>query len=278
MIVQQSWGQRMTLAHMARGRPERRERRSAGGILLPGQDRPKQYAGLHTFQAGQFGRTNKAAAGGGGTPDPELLLHFNGADGSTTFTDSSLNGHTVTANGNAQLDTAQSQYGGSSLLLDGTGDYANVTLASHNYTTGTIFIGFWWRWNGAPALAPWITLGVGGDSFYFQWIFNSIYVGDGSNNVIAGVAFPGATADTWHHFAYTHTAPGGSDTHTVFADGNSLAAGGGTLSTGAQTVMNIGARTAQGWYCNGWMDDLVVIYGDRVYTANFTPPAEWPNP
>src|SRR5262249_46503407 len=36
--------------------------------------------------------------------EAKLLLHFDGADASTTFTDSSGNAHTFTANGNAQLD------------------------------------------------------------------------------------------------------------------------------------------------------------------------------
>lgn len=49
------------------------------------------------------------------------LLHMNGADASTTFTDES--GKTWTANGNAQIDTAQSVFGGASGLFDGTGDF-----------------------------------------------------------------------------------------------------------------------------------------------------------
>ena len=60
----------------------------------------------------------------------ELLLHCDGADGSTTFTDSSPNAYTVTANGNAQIDTAQSYYGGASALFDGTGDYLSLATAA----------------------------------------------------------------------------------------------------------------------------------------------------
>lgn len=53
----------------------------------------------------------------------KLMLHMNGTDASTTFTDDSGNSHTVTANGDAQIDTAQSKFGGASGLFDGTGDY-----------------------------------------------------------------------------------------------------------------------------------------------------------
>ena len=47
-----------------------------------------------------------------------LLLDTGGADGGTTFADVSYNGVTLTANGNAQNDTAQSKYSGVSGVFD----------------------------------------------------------------------------------------------------------------------------------------------------------------
>lgn len=67
-----------------------------------------------------------------------LLLHMDGTNGSTTFTDSSGNAHTVNVNGNAQVSTAQKKYGTGSLLCDGTGDYLQV-----NDTAGLEFSGNW---------------------------------------------------------------------------------------------------------------------------------------
>ncbi|MGE3298622.1 MAG: phage tail protein, partial [Porticoccaceae bacterium] len=55
------------------------------------------------------------------------LLHMDGTNGSTTFTDQK--GHTFTATGNAQISTAQSKFGGASALFDGTGDL--VSSADH---------------------------------------------------------------------------------------------------------------------------------------------------
>lgn len=57
----------------------------------------------------------------------KLAIHCDGTNGSTTFTD--LHGHSVTANGNAQISTAQ--YPGltgktSSCYLDGSGDYLSI--------------------------------------------------------------------------------------------------------------------------------------------------------
>jgi len=48
----------------------------------------------------------------------KIMLHNNGIDASTTFIDYSYSPKTVTANGNAQIDTAQKKFGTGSCLLD----------------------------------------------------------------------------------------------------------------------------------------------------------------
>src|SRR3990167_5784069 len=58
------------------------------------------------------------------TTSVKLLLHFDGSDGSNTFTDSAGR-HTVTANGNVQIDTAQGVFSQSG-LFDGNGDYLSI--------------------------------------------------------------------------------------------------------------------------------------------------------
>ncbi|MES3001324.1 MAG: LamG-like jellyroll fold domain-containing protein [Pseudomonadota bacterium] len=55
-------------------------------------------------------------------------LHLNGSDGSTSIVDTT--GRSWSASGNAQLDTAQYVFNGSSLLLDGTGDYISTVDAA----------------------------------------------------------------------------------------------------------------------------------------------------
>jgi hypothetical protein len=67
-----------------------------------------------------------------------LLLHMDGTNGSTTFTDSSGNAHTVIVIGDAQVSTAQKKSGTGSLLCDGTGDSLRV-----NDTAGLEFSGNW---------------------------------------------------------------------------------------------------------------------------------------
>ena len=60
-------------------------------------------------------------------PKVKLLLPFDGSNGATSTTDSSNANNSVTFVGTAQLSTAQSKFGGSSLLLDGNSDYISVS-------------------------------------------------------------------------------------------------------------------------------------------------------
>ena len=69
----------------------------------------------------------------------QLLLHGNGSEGGTTFTDSSQNNLTVSSVGNVQTSLTQSKYGGSSIYFDGSGDglsanNALVALGSGDFT------------------------------------------------------------------------------------------------------------------------------------------------
>lgn len=53
-----------------------------------------------------------------------LCMNPSGADGSTSFADSSIVGRDLTASGNAQVDTS---LGHNTLLLDGSGDYVSMS-------------------------------------------------------------------------------------------------------------------------------------------------------
>jgi hypothetical protein len=80
------------------------------------------------------------------------LLHMDGSNTSTTFTDES--GKTWGATGNAQISTAQSEFGGSSAIFDGTGDYINTTNSSDfNFASGDFTIDFWFRSSSTKQLS-----------------------------------------------------------------------------------------------------------------------------
>lgn len=73
-----------------------------------------------------------------------LLLRFDGSDGATTFTDVSPTPKAMTANGNAQISTAQSKFGGASVYFDGTGDYLSTpSNSAFAFGTGDFTVETW---------------------------------------------------------------------------------------------------------------------------------------
>ncbi len=87
--------------------------------------------------------TNESTAGGIDS-DTVLMLHCNGVDESTTFIDSSIAPHTVTAEGSAQIDTAVKKFGTGAGLFNGSTDYLTVPdSADWYFGTGDFVIDCW---------------------------------------------------------------------------------------------------------------------------------------
>jgi hypothetical protein len=213
------------------------------------------------------------------TPDPNfssvsLLLHMDGSNGSTTFTDNSSNALTVTANGNAQISTAQSKFGGASGLFDGTGDYLSLTPSSLLQFDGDFTIECWVRTGSTADML------VGSSSSDFNnQIFRINQAGTGNlscfinpTQVFAATA-AGITTNTWHHLAMCRS---GTNTR-MFVDGTQV---GSTNTTWSSTFRMdiVGAFFVAGGiatpplYFNGYIDELRITKGVARYTASFTAP------
>lgn len=239
-------------------------------------------------------RTMFAAAGGviydataaastqlGNDTYTKALLQCNGSDAATTFTDSNLGGsaHTWTANGNAQIDTAQSKFGGASGLFDGTGD--DVTTPDHaDYTLGTgAFTGDAWvrpaadgsllycfgqaHTTLADANSAWYVARTAANKIAFNVVEGTtVTTVTGTTNVIAGA---------WYHVAVVRT----GNTLKLFVNG--VQEGGDTAFSGtinnSTAVLAIGAAGAfasNRW--NGWIDEFRLSVGVARWTTAFTPP------
>lgn len=212
----------------------------------------------------------------------EILLHMDGADGGTTFPDNNIGGsaHTWTANGNAQIDTAQSKFGGSSLLLDGAGDY--ITTPDHadfNLGSGNFTFDLWFNRAGGDGTIRVMGGQVGAGASAAN---SSISIALSDANVVRlsvsnGSSFDQVTGTTtftatgWHHAAGVRT----GNTLKLFVDGVQE---GGDLSFN-ETVPNSDANFSigrsgdlDGVYWNGWIDEVRFSRSAR-WTANFTPQA-----
>lgn len=217
--------------------------------------------------------------------DCGLMLHCDGTDGSTTFTDSSYSPtKTVTANGNAQIDTAQSKFGGASGLFDGTGDFLSVPANSDfDLGTGDFTIDCWVRFNALPAdgnLMTFITRYTSGsyavNGSYLFFIDNS-----GGTYRLSWESYDGAditinrtwstpSTGVWYHLTVIRT----GTTIRMFVDGTQLGADGTDGHNLTQsTSLYVGADSAANYVVNGWIDELRIVKGTAVWTANFTSPS-----
>jgi hypothetical protein len=233
-------------------------------------------------RAATTGNVNLAGVGNDGFT--KVLLHFDGVDAATTITDSNLGGatHSWTAAGNAQIDTAQSKFGGASLLCDGTGDHvltpdhADFTLGSGDFTieawfnctaaTGT-FRAVAGQFDGGATAAGSAWALVRGDTgnMFFQWSDGASFSFISGTTVFSNSVNPG-----WHHVAVAKS----GTTCRLFIDGT--LEGSGTISV---AINNSAASLFVGDLQNnfdpwlGWIDEFRVSIGIARWTAGFTPPA-----
>lgn len=220
---------------------------------------------------------------GGGSGDPyfanvSLLLHFNAANGSTTFTDSSSNAFVGSRGGDAVISTTQSKFGGSSLYLDGFQDRITYSdNAAFQFGTGNFTIEAWFYFNSVSETTK--TL-VAANTTSTSSLFvahhpsSGWYVGTtGSGGFLIPNVF--SSTGAWGHIAVTRA----SGNVRMFLNGSQI---GGTVSNStsfslSNGFMEIGTyKNSDAW--NGYIDDFRITKGVARYTANFTPPtAQFPD-
>jgi len=177
---------------------------------------------------------------------------------------------TVTAVGNAQVDTAQSKFGGASYLGDGSGDSLTVTADTvFNFGTSDYTVECWIRSSSLAATRLIADLGQ-----YTQNTRPVFYVTtDGKINIYTAatgaVSSAGSTitTNTWYHVALVRS----SGTTTIYVDGVSKASTGTSYNMSTTATMYIGAEnsTTNSW--NGHIDEFRISNIAR-YTTGFTAP------
>lgn len=204
------------------------------------------------------------------------LLHFDGADGSSVFTDASMRGVTFSVGGNAKLTTAQSVFGGASLFVadSGTGGYIYCDNDATAFTLpGDFSIECWINiantssqrvvWDTRPTTSgAGITVEI---STGEQW---RVYVAGTQRFLSAAMS-----VNAWHHLALCRAA----GTIRAFLDGVSFGTPYADATIFSDNKLTIGSYIDQrGLLSNsfrGYLDEFRFTKGLARYTANFTPPS-----
>lgn len=203
-----------------------------------------------------------------------LMLYFNGANGSTTFTDSASPPNTVTGSGSVQISTTYSLSGGSSLWVNG--GYLTISHAAWMDGGTDPFTLEWFHYE--PTL-----YNSGGvvarrnSAIYCPWelyrsasgTFSMLASSDSTPWAIGGSQFDGVSivAATWTHIALVYTG-----THFQLYVGGTksvtnMALSDVDISTDAMYIGTGGDAS-----CRAYFEDVRYTPGVALYSANFTPP------
>lgn len=217
---------------------------------------------------------------------PSILLHMDGTNGSTTFTDSSINALNFTAAGNAQISTAQAVFGGASYLGDGTGDYIS---RAHNtvfdVATGDFTVACRVRPNsvGAQQIIAIKQLASGNGTFIL-YLSAAGFLKFGASNtsgvlIVDLTAAAAVTPGTWYHLVGVRE----GNVFRLYIDGvqQASATNSSSLQSNATHPLVVGGFSNGTQSFDGHIDEFALWKGLAVYPGGttFTPEAAaYPNP
>lgn len=213
-----------------------------------------------------------------------FALNMNGRNASTLFSDLSAVRKIQTANGNVQVSTTDSKYGGACALFDGTGDFI-TTPTTGDFDLGTVYtIEFFIKPNslatnfGVLHRGFYTTTAPGtweGLAFSIRWLGTAarfyFFGTTAATEQYIDVADAFSTSE-WRHIAMVRN----GTTGTVYVNGvlSGTITGLNTSAASTQTL-RIGRWdfSAGNEDFNGRLDDVKISRGVAKYSSNFTPPA-----
>ena len=178
---------------------------------------------------------------------------------------------TITPSGNAQIDTAQSKFGGASAVFDGTDDYLEVSDAEvFGVGTGDFTYECWVRTSSPATMQavfdarPDSSNGAYPTVFIYQSKFNFYY-----NDNFRITDSNTVSSNTWYHLAVVRS----GSTITMYVNGSSVGTYADSTSNPGHSTFRIGSANTGSYDFNGYVDEFRVSDSAR-YTSNFTAPTE----
>jgi len=215
-----------------------------------------------------------------------LLLHGNGTNGSTTITDNSPTPKNLTADGTAQIGTAQSKFGGASLFFPSTASSILESPLQQRSTaqfSANFTVEFWYYPTNAGAAKSGVGQGLfdtrsavsttsNGFVIYNSSSNNKIAFFTAGSNRITSSTSP--VNNTWYHVAVTRS----NSSIRLFINGTQEGvtyANSADFSDGRLLISGVtDNRTGTNMMFEGYIYDLRITKDVARYTANFTPPTE----
>ena len=200
------------------------------------------------------------------------LLHANGTNGSSTFTDSSPLAANWTAVNGAVISTTQSKFGGASASFPNATSYLTPTASSSNYAFGTddFTIEMWVYLNSGNTLynvvydARSLAIQAGATPVIYTIGTALYYFANGQNKITATAP----DTNSWHHLAVCRA----SGNTRMFLDGTQI---GSTYTDSSTYIIASGPFVGNAFLFDsvwkGYIDEIRITNGYAWYTSNFTP-------
>lgn len=213
---------------------------------------------------------------GAGVINSVALLHFDGGNGSTVFTD--VYGHTLTGHGSIAQSNTQVKFGASSCKFTSSGgaQYLTTPDSTDWHFAGDFTVEFWVYFNTLPSnyqvLCGADHTGAGAwIDFTYDYTVGKMLIRASNSSGSWGFTStsPSVTTGQWYHVAIVRS----SGTVTSYLNGTSIASGAlsGTIYTSGD-ALTIGAQATSGSFpiTDGYIDEFRISPVAR-YTSNFTP-------
>ena len=237
-----------------------------------------------TLASTSLGSYGGQVAGGGQDSNTKLLLNFD-RTGGTDIEDSSNTsgeGHKITANGNAVIKASPFADGKSAIYFDGV-DGTNVTVSSFSgIGSGNFTFEFWFNCSDVDSdthnsmiMDGRNSSNAGGFIFQIEKTNGQLFVYDGVNagSYTNGRPIPPSsstqiTENSWHHVALVRS----SGTLKLYMDGVEAGSASNSSDFSSDTLTFGKYRGGDGYNFPGYIDEVRVVVGTAVYTGDFTLP------
>tara|TARA_R110000824_G_scaffold70502_10_gene180853 strand:- start:1977 stop:2732 length:756 start_codon:yes stop_codon:yes gene_type:complete len=221
-----------------------------------------------------------------------LLLHMDGADEGTAFTDSSSSAHTVTAVGNANTETSVKKFGSASFEGDGTGDYLSIPdnagwdIGIGGAYGSDIFTLEGWIRSSDITKSNNNVCGFGASGAAHQWLLRHYdnggtqyldwqwWNGSSYSNISDTLTNLSFSQDAWYHVAVSHD----GTTTSFYFNGSRVGTSTNAYASRVSDIMRVGGAD-DGSSFHGYIDDFRMTKGTARYSgATITvPTAAFPN-
>jgi hypothetical protein len=199
------------------------------------------------------------------------LLHGDGANASTTITDSSFSAN-WTASGNAKLSTGTKKFGTASISFDGsaTSYISPSSTTGFTFGTGDFTIEFFFYANGVSGPQILFDARASATNGLYPTIYlsgtNLRYLTNGSDRI----AISGIAASTWYHVAVSRVS-GVTNMYLNGTAGSSYTDSNNYICAAGRPYIGTNSFAADS-PLNGFIDEIRITKGVSRYTANFTAP------